>query len=95
MNISDKQMHALYIRSKHWKRKVLMNDINVDLFTALLRKKIGKELMIVSTSLGIEVFYFSENKKDELIKEMCGLFLLRDVTLDTLRYETYQTEEEV
>ncbi len=96
MNIEyTKSIKSVTIRSIDIKRRLLMSTAKVDIFESFLRENIGDEVLVVSTNIGMEVYYYSTNDYSVFIRESILLYTIRDVDHSKLKFRDNLNREQV
>ncbi len=84
-------LKSVSIRSKHNTRRLLMTSSSVAAFQSFLRTHIGDEVLVVSTNIGMEVFYLSEHDCSALIERAIADYMIeKDVVNENLRFKNNQ-----
>ncbi|WP_103069897.1 hypothetical protein [Aquimarina sediminis] len=94
-NKGIESIKSVNIRSVDIERKLLMSSSMIDIFESFLKETIGKEVLIVNTNLGMEVYYYSKNDYSKFIRESILLYTLTQVDHKKLKFRYNSNRDEV
>ncbi|WP_148639288.1 hypothetical protein [Aquimarina longa] len=73
----------------------MISSSMVTAFETFLKRTIGKEVLIVNTNMGIEVYYYSKNDYSIFIREGVLLYTLARIDHEKLKFVNNLNREEV
>ncbi len=72
-----------------------MSSSMVAVFESFLKENIGREVLVVNTNIGMEVYYYSKNNYSTFIKESALLYTIKHIDNSKLKFRNNQNQEEV
>lgn len=97
MSKSDpiKSIKSVNIRSITIKRRLLMSPTTVKTFQSFLEGTIGDEVLIISTNIGMEIYYYGSNDCGDFIKNHALLYIFKHIDTSKLKFRNSIDSEEV
>lgn len=88
-------LKSINIRSVEIKKRVLMLTEDVQRFQEHLRGFVNNEVLVVTTNIGIEIYYVSNIDYFSYIKQKTALYLAKNTQNSKLKYRNNNTYEKV
>ena len=92
---SGKHIKSVNIRSTRLKRQLLMSASKVDHFQSFLKENLGTEVLVVSTNIGMEIYYYCERDCSKFIKESLLIHTITTLDSSKLKFRVNNSEQEV
>lgn len=86
---------SVNIRSTNIKRRLLMSPTTIGTLTVYLQDRIGAEILIINTNVGMEIYYNAKNDHSNFIKESALLHVTHPIDSSKLRFKNSLSSEEV